>query len=77
MTMPCPECARLRDECDQAARRIAELERSVADSRNATLEEAEDAMLGVFSEMDMAYLFTSGFDYRIISARNAIRALKR
>jgi hypothetical protein len=41
------------------------------------LEEAEDAMLGVFSEMSHTYLFTTGFDSRIIEARDAIRALKR
>ena len=45
--------------------------------RNAVLEEAEDAMLAVFEEMNHVYLFTSGFDSRIIQARDAIRALKR
>ena len=44
--------------------------------RNAVLEEAENAMLGVFENMNSAYLFTSGFDSRIIEARDAIRALK-
>ena len=34
-------------------------------------------MLKVFSEMNHVYLFTSGFDSRIIEARDAIRALKR
>ena len=34
-------------------------------------------MLGVFSEMNQVYLLTSGFDSRIIQARDAIRALKR
>lgn len=47
------------------------------EERNAVLEEAEDAMLSVFADMDRAYLFTSGFDSRIIAARDAIRALKR
>ena len=45
--------------------------------RNGVLEEAEDAMLGAFADMNAVYLFTTGFDYRIISARDAIRALKR
>jgi hypothetical protein len=44
--------------------------------RNEILEEAEDAMLAVFGDMDRIYLFTSGFDSRIIEARDAIRALK-
>ncbi len=47
------------------------------EERNAVLEEAEDAMLAVFEEMNRAYLFTSGFDTRIIQARDAIRALRR
>lgn len=47
------------------------------EERNAVLEEAEEAMLGEFADMSSAYLFTSGFDYRIIAARDAIRALKR
>ena len=45
--------------------------------RNDLLEEAEDAMLAVFSDMDKVDLFTSGFDSRIIAARDSIRALKR
>jgi hypothetical protein len=45
--------------------------------RNAVLEEAEDAMLEVFECMNPVYLFTTGFDYRILKARDAIRALKR
>lgn len=44
--------------------------------RNDTLDAAEDAMLGAFADMDRIYLFTSGFDDRIIRARDAIRALK-
>ena len=47
------------------------------EERNAVLEEAEDAMLAVFENMNRVYLFTSGFDSRIIDARDAIRALKR
>ena len=47
------------------------------EERNAVLEEAEDAMLMAFVDMNEAYLFTTGFDSRIIAARDAIRALKR
>mgnify|MGYP001605980810 CR=1 FL=1 len=46
------------------------------EERNALLEEAENAMLDAFADMDRAYLFTTGFDYRIIEARDAIRALR-
>ena len=46
------------------------------EERNALLEEAEDAMLWAFADMSSAYLFTTGFDYRIIAARDAIRALR-
>lgn len=48
----------------------------IKEARDKALEEAEDAMLGAFASMDRAYLFTSGFDSRIIDARDAIRALK-
>lgn len=46
------------------------------EERNALLEQAEDAMLGAFAGMSSVYLFTSGFDNRIIDARDAIRALR-
>lgn len=46
------------------------------EERNAVLEEAEDAMLGAFADMMPSFLFTTGFDSRIIAARDAIRALK-
>ena len=59
---------------EEAALRASQSE---AVQRDAVLEEAEDAMLGAFADMDATYLFTTGFDSRIIEARDAIRALKR
>ncbi len=56
---------------------VSKLKAELAACRNAALEDAEDAMLGVFAGINQAYLFTSGFDNRIIDARDAIRALKR
>ena len=60
--------------------RLTEIERLRAEraaGRNAVLEDAEHAMIGVFADMDRGYLFTSGFINRIMDARDAIRALKR
>ena len=60
----------------QQARENERLRAELATAHNDALEKAEDAMLEVFADMDRAYLFTSGFDNRIIDARDAIRALK-
>jgi hypothetical protein len=74
-------CRRLERELAWATKEKEKLTAIVAgghlpEGRDAILEEAEDAMLAVFSDMSMAYLFTSGFDSRIMKARDAIRALR-
>lgn len=71
------ERERLRAELIAAQSELATQQAELVTAHNDALEKAEDAMLGVFADMDRAYLFTSGFDSRIIDARDAIRSLKK
>lgn len=64
------------EQAEKLAQRATEAEARASTVEQETIERCEDAMLGAFSDMSMAYLFTSGFDNRIIKARDAIRALK-